>query len=69
MHYLMFDIDGTLLDSYALGTDIFVAAVKAVTGIVIETDWQQYPHVTNTDIVHAMSAVMSCTMRPRLSRP
>ncbi len=47
----MFDIDGTLADSYDLDSVCFIEAVKEVTGIHISSDWSTYHHVTDSGIL------------------
>ena len=49
--HLMFDIDGTLLDSHDVDTRCFVGAVREVTGREINTDWAQYEHATDAGIL------------------
>ena len=48
----MFDIDGTLIESYDFDTECFVEAVKQVTGYEIDTNWSRYKHVTDTGILN-----------------
>jgi len=47
----MFDIDGTLIESYDFDSECFTEAVKEVTGLEIDTDWASYKHVTDTGIL------------------
>jgi beta-phosphoglucomutase-like phosphatase (HAD superfamily) len=47
----MFDIDGTLINSYELDSKCFVDAVNDVTGISINSDWSTYHHVTDSGIL------------------
>lgn len=47
----MFDIDGTLIQSYDLDSDCYIDAVKEVTGISINSDWVSYEHVTDSGIL------------------
>ncbi len=47
----MFDIDGTLVESYDLDSICFINAVKDVTGIYIDSDWSKYNHVTDSGIL------------------
>ena len=54
MLHIMFDIDGTLIDSYHLDSECFVAAVEEVTGSVIDSDWSRYKHVTDSGIVQQL---------------
>jgi beta-phosphoglucomutase-like phosphatase (HAD superfamily) len=51
LHHIMFDIDGTLVNSYDLDSACFIEAVKDVTGIQINSDWSQYHHVTDSGIL------------------
>jgi phosphoglycolate phosphatase-like HAD superfamily hydrolase len=51
MIHVMFDIDGTLLESYELDFECFVDAVKEVTGLNIDTNWASYEHVTDVGIL------------------
>ena len=47
----MFDIDGTLIESYELDSLCYIEAVKGVTGLSIVSDWSQYKHVTDSGIL------------------
>jgi phosphoglycolate phosphatase-like HAD superfamily hydrolase len=51
VHHVMFDIDGTLIESYDFDSECFIEAVKEVTGYDIDTDWGRYKHVTDTGIL------------------
>ncbi|GGC12260.1 haloacid dehalogenase [Marinobacterium zhoushanense] len=51
MHLVMFDIDGTLVESYDFDTECFQAAVKDVIGISVGPDWGRYRHVTDSGIL------------------
>lgn len=48
----MFDIDGTLIESYALDSQCYVDAVQRVTGLAISDDWASYRHVTDSGILN-----------------
>ena len=48
---VMFDIDGTLVDSSDVDTRCFTTAVWQVTGVNIDSDWSQYEHATDAGIV------------------
>tara|TARA_B110000503_G_scaffold19237_1_gene28613 strand:- start:1729 stop:2352 length:624 start_codon:yes stop_codon:yes gene_type:complete len=48
----MFDIDGTLVKSYELDSKCFVESVKDVTGVIIDSDWSKYRHVTDSGILN-----------------
>jgi phosphoglycolate phosphatase-like HAD superfamily hydrolase len=48
----MFDVDGTLVESYNVDSSCFQSAVSEVTGIEIDTDWSTYQHVTDAGILN-----------------
>lgn len=52
MLHVMFDVDGTLIESYDFDSECFTEAVKEVTGLDIDTDWARYKHVTDTGILN-----------------
>lgn len=47
----MFDIDGTLVESYDFDSTCFQAAVKDVLGVQPDDDWGSYRHVTDSGIL------------------
>ncbi|WP_159737594.1 HAD family hydrolase [Vibrio atypicus] len=51
MNHVMLDIDGTLIQSYELDEQCFVAAVEEVTGLTLSSDWEAYPHATDKGIL------------------
>lgn len=51
MNLVMFDIDGTLVESYDFDASCFVQAVQNVLDICIDTDWSKYVHVTDSGIL------------------
>jgi len=51
MHHIMFDIDGTLLQSYDIDSEFFAQAIKEITGLTPHTNWGEYQNVTDTGIV------------------
>ena len=51
MHFVSFDLDGTLADSEAFDTKLYVEAVRTVLGIDIETEWSVYRHPTDSGIL------------------
>jgi len=51
LKHAMFDIDGTLIQSYDFDDECYKAAVKDVTGIDIKDDWSTYPHVTDRGLL------------------
>jgi phosphoglycolate phosphatase-like HAD superfamily hydrolase len=51
MDLVMFDIDGTLVQSYDFDEACFQAAVEEVLGVPVNTDWSVYQHVTDAGIL------------------
>ncbi len=49
--HVMFDVDGTLIESYQHYEVCFLAAVKEVTGIDLHNNWNTYPFVTDKGIL------------------
>jgi phosphoglycolate phosphatase-like HAD superfamily hydrolase len=53
MHLVMFDIDGTLVESMKVDEECFVRSFKDVFGFAdIDTDWSQYLRTTDSGIFH-----------------
>jgi phosphoglycolate phosphatase-like HAD superfamily hydrolase len=49
---VVFDVDGTLVDSDAFDGDLYIAAVRHVLGDVeIDGSWQTYRHVTDAGVL------------------
>lgn len=51
MHLIMFDIDGTLVDSSGFEDPCFLRAAREVLGADISSDWEGYAQVTDTGIL------------------
>jgi beta-phosphoglucomutase-like phosphatase (HAD superfamily) len=51
MHLVMFDIDGTLVDSAGFDTALYAEAVRSVLDLEIDTDWSHYEHVSDSGIL------------------
>lgn len=52
MKAIIFDIDGTLVESMAIDTELYFAAVREVLGVVIvRSDLHDYEHVTDAGIL------------------
>src|SRR5262245_19051276 len=51
MHLVMFDIDGTLVDSAGFDTELYVEAVSSVLNVEIDSDWNAYEHVSDSGIL------------------
>lgn len=47
----MFDIDGTLVESFEFDEECYLAAVYAVLGQKMDSDWSKYKHVTDSGIL------------------
>ena len=81
MHAAIFDIDGTLLDSYGIDNSMYADAVRLALGTVhIRDAWEKYAHVTDTGVladicsdnalvydVSVSTAVMNVYLRSLLS--
>ncbi|MCL6416841.1 HAD family hydrolase [Aestuariirhabdus sp. Z084] len=52
MHHIMFDVDGTLIESYDFDEECFVAAVSEVLGHKIDSNWDGYKHVSDAGILN-----------------
>jgi phosphoglycolate phosphatase-like HAD superfamily hydrolase len=51
MHLVMFDIDGTLVDSAGFETRLYVEAVRSILHVEIDGDWNRYEHVSDSGIL------------------
>ena len=51
MHVVMFDIDGTLVDSAGFDSELYVEAVRSVLNVEIDSDWNRYEHVSDSGIL------------------
>ncbi|HVJ29425.1 MAG TPA: haloacid dehalogenase-like hydrolase [Gammaproteobacteria bacterium] len=51
MHLVMFDIDGTLVDSAGFDAELYVEAVRSVLNVSIHSDWDAYEHVSDSGIL------------------
>ena len=51
MHLVMFDIDGTLVDSAGFDAELYVEAVRSVLNVSIDSDWNSYEHVSDSGIL------------------
>jgi phosphoglycolate phosphatase-like HAD superfamily hydrolase len=57
MHLIMFDLDGTLVDSNPIDSDCYLQALVDVFGFdlsTIDRDWGNYPHVTDVGILQTL---------------
>jgi len=51
MHLVMFDIDGTLVDSKGFDGDFYAEAVESVLRVRVNRDWDVYEHVSDSGIL------------------
>jgi len=54
MHLVMFDIDGTLVDSAGFDADLYAQAVEGVLDIEIHRNWDAYEHVSDSGILEQL---------------
>ena len=52
MHHVMFDIDGTLIQSCEFDEEIYASTVEKVIGSKINRDWSKYKNVTDAGILN-----------------
>jgi phosphoglycolate phosphatase-like HAD superfamily hydrolase len=60
MHLIMFDLDGTLVDSSSVDSDCYLQALVDVFGFDldrIDRDWGNYPHVTDAGILQTLCQI------------
>ena len=58
MKLVMFDIDGTLTQTYQADEACFIQALREVFGFTgINTDWASYPHCSDSGILEALFQV------------
>jgi phosphoglycolate phosphatase-like HAD superfamily hydrolase len=51
MHLVMFDIDGTLVDSAGFDGALYAQAVESVLNVAVDRDWDRYENVTDSGIL------------------
>ncbi|WP_310424130.1 HAD family hydrolase [Chamaesiphon sp. VAR_48_metabat_135_sub] len=57
MHLIMFDLDGTLVDSTTIDSDCYLQALVDVFGFDldrIDRNWSNYPHITDAGILQTL---------------
>ena len=52
MHHPIFDIDGTLVESFKFDEVIYCQSIEKVIGIKIDNNWSNYQHVTDDGILN-----------------
>ncbi len=51
MHLIMFDIDGTLVNSYGFDEACYLKAARMVLGVDISPKWEEYSYATDVGIL------------------
>ena len=51
MHHVMFDVDGTLVESFKFDEECYLDAVYSVVGSKPDNDWAGYSNVTDSGIL------------------
>lgn len=51
MHHVMFDVDGTLVQSESVDEELYRKAVLDVTGEALNSDWAHFNHITDAGIL------------------
>ena len=51
MHLVMFDIDGTLVDSAGFDGEFYAEAVESVLNVPVNRNWDAYEHVSDSGIL------------------
>jgi len=51
LHLVVFDVDGTLVESAGIDADLYARAVREVLGRGIDETWRSYRHVTDGGIL------------------
>lgn len=51
MVHMMFDVDGTLVQSVDADAECYAEAVNEVTGFPVDTDWAVYQHATDLGVL------------------
>jgi phosphoglycolate phosphatase-like HAD superfamily hydrolase len=54
MHLVMFDIDGTLVDSAGFDGALYAAAVECELGLVVNRNWDVYEHVSDSGVLEQL---------------
>jgi len=69
MQAIIFDIDGTLLDSFDTDGEMFADAIRAVLGNVrIREAWGMYEHVTDNGILADVARDNDLDLTPAIAR-
>ena len=55
-HIVMFDVDGTLVDSAGFDGNLYAEAVRAVLGVDVDETWASYANVTDSGVLEQILA-------------
>jgi phosphoglycolate phosphatase-like HAD superfamily hydrolase len=55
-HIVMFDVDGTLVDSAGFDGHLYAEAVRAVLGVDVDETWASYANVTDSGVLEQILA-------------
>ena len=54
MHLVMFDIDGTLVNTSSFEDDCFALAITSVLDMDVNRNWESFGHVSDTGIINEL---------------
>ena len=54
MYLVMFDVDGTLTRSYQYDQQCYAETLHQLTGLTVDTNWQNYPHVSDSSVTQTV---------------
>jgi phosphoglycolate phosphatase-like HAD superfamily hydrolase len=54
VHLVMFDIDGTLVDSTGFDSELYAEAARSVLGVEVDRSWRSYRHVTDSGVLEEL---------------
>ena len=66
MHLVMFDIDGTLVDSRGFDEDLFARAITSELGVHVDETWQSYQQCTDSGVLEEVLAQNDMPISERL---
>ena len=61
MHHVMFDVDGTLVQSMDFDPALFAQAIEDVTGSTVDRKWTKYRNVTDSGILNEIISTLGCS--------
>jgi beta-phosphoglucomutase-like phosphatase (HAD superfamily) len=66
LHLVMFDIDGTLVDSHGFDGDLFALAVRRELGVQVDETWQSYQQRTDRGVLEEVLMQNNVSVDERL---